>query len=68
MVKKLVDNYVYDLAEVLGKGAFGTVYKGSVYKSDQKVAVKVLNKKLGKISFLFQLIKISTKNNQCNYK
>jgi hypothetical protein len=34
MVKKKIDNYIYDLAAQLGKGTSGTVYKGSIYKGD----------------------------------
>ena len=48
MSKKRVENYIYKLNEVLGQGAFGTVYKGYEQKTKEDVAVKVLSKKKSK--------------------
>jgi len=40
---KKVDNYFYDPAKPLGKGAFATVYQATDEKTNHKVAVKVIS-------------------------
>jgi adenylate cyclase class IV len=41
---KQIDGYKIFLNELLGKGTFAEVYKGVNDKTEQKVAVKILNK------------------------
>ena len=52
--EKHIDNYSYITSDILGKGTFGCVYKGKNMKSDEIVAIKVIDKKQGlNLNFLF---------------
>ncbi len=37
-------SYVYDEKDQLGKGGFGTVYKGKINGTDELVAIKTMNR------------------------
>lgn len=40
---KIIDNYSYNINNVLGKGAFSTVYLGKYLTTGESVAIKVVN-------------------------
>ncbi|KRX05999.1 Protein kinase-like domain [Pseudocohnilembus persalinus] len=44
-LEKIIDQYAFNLKDILGKGAFGSVYKGYHIKSKQKVAIKMMPRK-----------------------
>lgn len=41
-ITKKIQNYYFNLNDILGKGSFSTVYKGIEEKSEEVVAVKVI--------------------------
>lgn len=43
--KKVIENYSYYLPDVIGKGYSSLVYKGKNDKTDEAVAVKVIDMK-----------------------
>ena len=47
--KKKIDNYEIFLDKMLGEGSFGKVYQGQQDTTGKKVAVKMLDKRLGTI-------------------
>lgn len=44
--KKKIDNYLVFLDKKIGQGSFGSVYVGEQDKTNLRVAVKMLDKKL----------------------
>ena len=40
------------LGKKLGEGNFGIVYEGAIKKTGERVAVKCLNKNIGKVSII----------------
>lgn len=48
--KKKIDNYVIHLDKSLGEGSYGKVYEGEQEGTGVRVAVKMLDKKVGTCS------------------
>ena len=44
MTEKTIDHYSFSTKEVLGSGAFGTVFKAIDIKSNKVVALKMISK------------------------
>jgi serine/threonine protein kinase len=44
--EKRVENYTFNLKDVLGTGSFGEVYKGKDIKTNKIFAIKMINKKI----------------------
>jgi serine/threonine protein kinase len=40
---KKIDNYIFDYNEVLGRGSYGTVYKGRQMDTENIVAIKQIS-------------------------
>ena len=43
--EKHIENYSYIVTDILGKGTFGSVYKGKNVNTNETVAIKVIDKK-----------------------
>jgi serine/threonine protein kinase len=56
MAHKKISGYIINLKEILGKGSYGEVYKGSHEQTKNPCAIKIINKKQSKPS--------STQSNQ----
>lgn len=46
MAHKKISGYIINLKEIMGKGSYGEVYKGSHEQTHNPCAIKILNKKL----------------------
>lgn len=46
MTEKRIDDYSFNLEDLLGEGSYGRVYKGKNHKNSQFVAIKQLNKEI----------------------
>jgi len=49
MKRKKIEHYIVYMQELLGEGSFGRVYKGLNENTQQPIAVKVLDKKKGRL-------------------
>ena len=44
MAIKQIEGYTIYLTQILGRGSYGNVYKGFCEKTNQQVAVKIINR------------------------
>ena len=54
--EKQIQNYKFNLHDIIGRGSYGTVYKGLNVDSNQPVALKVIDKKTLSNDLTWQLI------------